>query len=488
MRKLIFFYLSIALFVSLGCAPTSRNNGHIYILSTNDIHATIDAFPRLATIVDEYAELGEVLLVDSGDRVSGNAYVDDAAEPGVPLIELMNDMGYDVVTLGNHEFDKGADTLRMMLDAAHFDVVCANVRGKSGAPQPIPYTIINVRGVDIGFAGVVDTDNGGLPLGSRHVYADFEFRSDIDAAYEVCDSLSAKSDFVVLLSHMGLRSDRQLAERGVACNWIAGGHSHDVANEDVCGVRITQNNKNIRYVTVADLEVVDGAIVEVTYTQISMGDVAANEAVVERVEALKASDPELNRVEGRVTSLATKEGVVNFTISALAEYPYDDGFSPEVTFYHYGGVRLDSLRKGDVIRAEILNNDPFKSTIYIGTLTTQQMRDFILAKYNSGTPENPDKESHYPYFRSDAHYRIVVGDGNEEYPDAEDVIFDIPEGEYRVAMCNYIADNYIDPSIVGRQLQPTGISVRSAMFRYLRSFGDEGYTPSNECRQQEVKR
>lgn len=121
-------------------------------------------------------------------------------------------------------------------------------------------------------------------------------------------------------------------------------------------------------------------------------------------------------------------------------------------------------------------------------MTTQQMRDFILCKYNNGSAENPDKESHYPYFRSDAHYRIVVGDGNEEYPDAEDVIFDIPEGEYRVAMCNYIAENYIDSAIVARQLRPTNISVRSAMLRYMNSFGAEGYTPDNACRQSEVKR
>jgi 5'-nucleotidase len=86
MRKLIIFSTLLLLSAVVGCMPRSSKDGHLYIISTNDVHATIDALPRLATLVAVYEERGEVLLVDSGDRVSGNAYVDDAAEPGVPLI------------------------------------------------------------------------------------------------------------------------------------------------------------------------------------------------------------------------------------------------------------------------------------------------------------------------------------------------------------------------------------------------------------------
>lgn len=488
MRKLIIFSTLLLLSAVVGCMPKSSEDGHLYIISTNDVHATIDALPRLATLVAVYEERGEVLLVDSGDRVSGNAYVDDAAEPGVPLIEIMNDMGYDVATLGNHEFDKGSQVLDAMIDAAEFDVVCANVTAKSGAKQPLHYTVIEKMGVEIGVVGVVDTDNGGFPLGGKKAYENYDFTSDVETAYEVCGVVAQECDFVVLLSHMGWQSDRRLAESGVACQWIAGGHSHDLKNEDVCGVHISQNVKNIRYAMVADLEIVGGAIVSVAYNQVNLSDVEPDCRFVERVEVLKASDKELNSVVGYATAAATKEGVANFTIASLAGYPYEDGFVPEVTFYHYGGIRLDGFAEGDVIRAEILNNDPFQSTIYIGTMTTQQMRDFILRKYNNGSAENPDKESHYPYFRSDAPYAIILGDEPAEVPDAVDVVFELEEGEYRVAMCNYIAENYIDSAIVARQLRPTNISVRSAMLRYMNSFGAEGYTPDNACRQSEVKR
>ena len=487
MRKALFFSTFLLLCTLMGCQRKSVETTHIYIITTNDVHASIDALPHLATIIKEYEERGEVLLVDSGDRVSGNAYVDDALEPGVPLIEIMNDLGYDVATLGNHEFDKGSESLSRMINAADFDIVCANVEAKNGALQPQAYTILNVDGVDIGFVGVVDTDNNGYPLGGKSAYTNYSFTTDIDTAYEVCSDIATECDFVVLLSHMGLTNDIRLAERGAECQWIAGGHSHDLVNRDVLNTHISQNNKNLRYVTIADLEVKDNAILSVTYTQINSADIAPDSTFMERIEMLKASDPKLNRVEGRSTSAATKEGVANFTIGALANYPYSDGFKPDVTFYHYGGIRLDGFEEGDIIRAEILNNDPFQSTIYIGTLTREQMRNFILTKYNNGDAENPDKESHYPYFRSDAPYRIILNDSPAEYPDAVDVVFDFPDGEYRVAMCNYIAENYIDSAIVARQLRPTGVSVREAMLRHIGSFGEAGLTPDNECRQKEVK-
>lgn len=487
MRKYIFFPSLLLLCTLLGCQPKSGNISHIYIIATNDTHATIDATPALANLAAEYEQRGEVIIVDSGDRVSGNAYVDDATEPGVPMIELMNEIGYDVVTLGNHEFDRGPEVLRRMIEVADFEVVCANVTAKNGAPQPQPYTIIETTGIEIGFAGIVETSNGGHPLGSKSAYENFDFTEDIATAYDICDAVAEKCDFMVLLSHIGLEGDMLLAERKAKCDWIAGGHSHDKANREVCGIRITQGGKNIRSVAIADITVCEGAILGVEYSLVDMGDRESDAVLAERVERLKASDPALNSIEGRATSPATKDGVANFTISSLASYPYDGGFVPEVTFYHYGGIRIEGFEE-EIKRVEILNNDPFHSTIYIGTLTTEQMRDFILKKYNSGSTEHPDKESHYPYFRSDATYRIILSNEPADNPDATAIEFDLREGEYRVAMCNYIAENYIDSAIVARQLRPTGITVREAMFRHIRSYAPEGFTPDNECHQREIRK
>ena len=484
MRKQLFFLTSLLILALLGWQFWSAKEQHIYIIATNDMHATIESMPKLATLVGEYEQRGEVIVVDSGDRVSGNAYVDDATEPGTPIIKLMNDIGYDVATLGNHEFDKGSEVLDRMIACAEFPIICANVESQNGATPIEPYTIIKRCGVEFGFVGIVDTDNNGRPLGGNASYTNYTFTPDIETAYNVCEEIAPECDMVILLSHMGLDRDIILAEQNAACDWIAGGHSHDLINERTNNTHISQNKNKLRYATVADVRVKNRQILNVTYELVTIADILPNEAMAERIEEIKSSDPMLNSIVGHATATATKDGVTNFTIRALANYPYSNGFVPEISFYHYGGIRLDGIKEGDIKRVEILNNDPFMSTIYVGTMTPQQMRDFILAKYNSGTPERPDKESHYAYFRSDAPYTIIVGEDG----DAVDVIFDLEDREYRVAMCNYIPENYINNTIVAQQLRPTNISVREAMLHHIDTFKDGVFTPDNECYQIEKRK
>ena len=487
--------LSIALFILLLTPSYGEERGpkvhHLYIISTNDMHANIDDMPRLATLVKEYEAKGEVLIVDGGDRVTGNAYVDDDAEPGVPMIELMNHIGYDVVTLGNHEFDKGREALNTMIKASEFDWVCSNVEVLRGMKPIKPYKIVRYKGAKIGFVGVVTTDMNGRPSGSEAAYVDFAFTTDYERAYELCERVDDRCDFVVLLSHMGLEADEHLAEWDVECDWIVGGHSHSVINDEVKGIHISQNRKDLRYVTIADVWVYRGDVERVTYSQVELKNYAKDAATEAIVESIKARDPELNTVEMRLLERATQDGVANFTNEALATYPYDGGFVPEVCFYHFGGVRLSHIDAGDVKRVTLLNNDPFVSTIYVGEMTPEQMRRFILDKYNSGTKAQPDKESHYAYFRSTVPYEIVLDRENLNTPsglvDAVDVIFPtLVEGRtYRVAMCNYIAENYIDKNLVKEQFIKLNVTVREAMLRLARDYGIEGYMPDNNLYQVE---
>lgn len=486
MRKLLIFS-TIWLLGAVACTTNNdAERSDIYIISTNDIHANINLMPQLATLVAEYDRLGDVLLIDSGDRITGNAFVDDAPQPGMPMVELMNSIGYDVVTLGNHEFDNGSEALNAMAHAANFEIVCANVTTPETFYRIEPYTIIEVADVELGIAGVVDTDNGGRPLGGEEALSPFNFSTDIETAYETSTTLSSKCDFCILLSHMGLEQDLRLAERKAHYDWIAGGHSHDVVGRKHGDSYISQNGKNLRSVTVAHIEVCDGEIERVSYLREAIDEREPDIHTAEMVAEIKRRNPELNNVEGRATASATQDGVANFMIAALANYPYADGFSPEVSIYHFGGVRLTNILAGDITRGDIYNNDPFRSTIYIGEMTPEQMRTFILDKYNSGSTEQPDKESHYPYFRSNIPYTIVLDDA-AELPDAIDVVMELEEGRsYRVAMCNYIAENYIDKEIVARQLRPTGYLVREAMLHYLHSL-TEGLTPDNHCYQSEVR-
>ncbi len=480
--------LSLALLAFVSCSHSkSEEVSHIYIISTNDMHANIEAMPRLATLVKEYETKGEVVLVDSGDRVTGNAYVDDDAEPGIPMIELMNAVGYDVVTLGNHEFDKGRDALYAMVDASEFEWVCSNMSDAEGVGLK-PYVTIDVEDMYITFVGTVATDFNGRPMGGDASYVGFSFTDDMMTSFEVCQGVAEESDFVVLLSHMGYDMDCRFAEMSPSCDWVAGGHSHDVVNAPVNGVHISQNRKDIRYVTVADIMVTDGEITSIEYSQIETANYSEDERVRAMVEEIKACDLDLNTVIAQANGYATKAAIANFTCDALKNYTYADGFTPEVVFYHLGGVRLSEIREGDVKRVDILNNDPFVSTIYVGEMSVSEMRDFILNKYNNGTEEKPDKESHYVYFYSNVPYEIVLGTQPENNPDAVDVRFDLEPRKYRVAMCNYVAENYLDKEVLARCLKSTDITVREAMLREITSYGKAGFSPDNNVYQVEVKK
>ena len=485
MRKFQLF----GILLSLMLVACNSKQDTIYIITTNDMHSSIEAFPELATLVKQYEKQGTVLVADSGDRVSGNAYVDDAEEAGVPIIKLMNAVGYDVATLGNHEFDKGHETLNTMVERSEFEWVAANVGCKQPSPLFKPYTTFDINGIKIGFVGVVTTESEGFPLGRRAVYEEFTFKNDYDTALSTCQEIAPTHDFVVLLSHMGYDMDRKLAEScDNGCNWIAGGHSHDLKNETIGATQITQNNKNLRYVTIAKLNIEKSKIASVEYERVDMSTIDEDSTVRELVEQIKLSDPTLNEVIAVANDDATHDGVANLTVEALANYKYPNGFVPEVTFYHFGGVRTSEIKKGDIRRVDILNNDPFLSTIYLGEMTPAQMCMFIINKYNSGTPERPDKESHYPYFRSDIPYTIITRKTREGTDSAITIEWDLePQRKYRVAMCSYIAESYISKEIVESQLHDSNISVREAMLSYMKDLTD-GYTPDNTLHQTEKER
>ncbi|MDE5622574.1 MAG: bifunctional metallophosphatase/5'-nucleotidase, partial [Alistipes sp.] len=113
MKRSLRTLLVVLTAVAASCAPRERT---VVVLSTNAMHARIQRFPRLAAAVAACRDTVPTLLIDAGDRWTGDAYVDKAPTPGMPMIRLMNRLGYDVATLGNHEFDFGQAFLGRMID------------------------------------------------------------------------------------------------------------------------------------------------------------------------------------------------------------------------------------------------------------------------------------------------------------------------------------------------------------------------------------
>jgi len=217
----------------------------IVILHTNDTHSRIEPYNdkyegndvggvlRRNTFIQETRkEYPNTLLVDAGDFSQGTPYFN--LFKGVPEIELMNQMGYDVVALGNHEFDNGSKALAKRLKVADFKVLCANYQFKNKQLAKIvkPYTIISIAGKKIGFFGLLrDLEKMVLP----DVYRETTFLDPIATAQKMVDLLKNQEqcDLVICLSHLGTKQeipgdilDQDLATQVSGIDFIIGGHSH----------------------------------------------------------------------------------------------------------------------------------------------------------------------------------------------------------------------------------------------------------------------
>ena len=141
----------VSLLLTLSGLPASLE-GLVVILHSNDVHGNIMGYSQMAALRDAFESLGaEVILADAGDYSQGTTYV--STTKGADAIEMMNVAGYDVATLGNHEFDYGYPQLKENLSKADFAVLCANIL-KDGENAFQGNTIIEKDGVKIGFFGL----------------------------------------------------------------------------------------------------------------------------------------------------------------------------------------------------------------------------------------------------------------------------------------------------------------------------------------------
>ena len=209
--------------------------GMTVILHSNDVHGALDGYAYMASLKKQYEAAGaDVIVVDAGDFTQGNPYV--SLSKGHSAIDLMNAAGYDLVTLGNHEFDFGYAQLMENLKDAKFKAICANVYLK-GSTDPIldPSTIIETKsGLKVGFFGM-DTPETATKVNPALI-TEIDF-STFDQLYEVAqkaiDGLS-DADVVIGLCHLGIdaeaavngyRSTDLLAHvKGV--DFVIDGHSH----------------------------------------------------------------------------------------------------------------------------------------------------------------------------------------------------------------------------------------------------------------------
>ncbi|QZA33572.1 5'-nucleotidase C-terminal domain-containing protein [Hydrogenibacillus sp. N12] len=305
------------------------------ILHTNDTHSHLEHAARLATLIKQARAEAEAagvpaLLLDAGDVFTGTLYF--TRFEGLSDAEVMNRIGYQAMTLGNHEFDKGPKGLAKFLKALNFPVLAANLEASrepqlrdlvstdvaEGAEiQPghvYPAIVLEVGGKRIGLFGLVTEETKAISSPGENV----TFTDAIETATRMVRILKDKRvDLIIALTHIGFDEDVKLAQAVPGIDVIVGGHSHTkldrpsiVTGADGAQTVIVQASEHRKYLGQLDLErTADGRFARIEGTLIPTSQKDENN------QELIAADPEIQAlIDGYDAEIkALKEQIVGET-------------------------------------------------------------------------------------------------------------------------------------------------------------------------------
>ena len=372
-------------------------DGKTVILHTNDVHGSIELYAKVAAMKGDYEAQGaQVILADAGDYSQGTVYV--SLEKGKNAVTMMNAAGYDVATIGNHEFDYGYAQLKSNLDSAAFKVVCANVL-QDGSPVFDAYTMINKGGVQVAFVGLETPEaqtkaNPALIQGLTFLAGDEMYaavQTQVDAAR------TAGADIVIVLTHLGVDSSSEpntsydLYKKVNGIDFIIDGHSHTVMTKGPEGEPIQSTGtalNNIGVITIDNAtkkiesnelipiwhtEEVDGENVTVyDYTKSDATVANAAKAIIAPIDAdydqkFAESAVDLNGAKApgnRTEETNLGDLITDAMMWAIKTQAPGVDMNNAVAITNGGGIRA-AIAKGDITKKDVNTVLPFGNTLAV---------------------------------------------------------------------------------------------------------------------------
>jgi 2',3'-cyclic-nucleotide 2'-phosphodiesterase (5'-nucleotidase family) len=377
MIRLRFIKILIFALFFAGCAKDAE----IIILCTNDIHGNIDNFPKLSAYYKKMkAENPNTFLLNDGDLFSGNPLVDQYPEKGYPIVDIMNKAGYCLSSFGNHEFDYGQDVLNKRIEQAEFPFICANIKyGENALLKRVePYRIFKVNGITMSVLSLLEVGSGGIPSTHPNNVAGLKFELPIKTAGEY--SYLGDNNVFVLLSHIGIERDIDIAKEYPEIDVILGGHSHTKINNGMLenGVLITQASAKLNYAGETRVSVKNGKIVSKTNRLIDLNELTDEDPEIrELIDSYKAAD-QGNRIIGKtVSKISGKQKLGALMTDALTEI-----LELDIAFLNPGGIRLSSIPKGDISMNTVYALDPFGNDVVKIIMTYDEIEKFLLEYKN----------------------------------------------------------------------------------------------------------
>lgn len=375
--------------------------GKTVILHTNDVHGAIEGYAYITALKADYEAKGaEVILVDAGDYSQGKTYV--SVTKGADAVTMMNAAGYDVVTLGNHEFDYGYAQLKENMSKAKFKVVCADVFNEDGTPIfDASYTYTTKTGVKVGFFGMEtpETQTKANPA----LIKGLTFATDDAFTKAAADQVAAlkDADVVICLAHLGIdaesapyrSTDLYAAVKGI--DFIIDGHSHSVMTKGKNGEPIQSTGTkfaNIGVIVIDDAtkKIESNSLFEIKEDTAKDETVsAAAKTIVDRVNAeygvvFAKSEVTLNgaKAPNGNRDSETNNGDLITDAMLWKVMQNKEGLTVDadhvVAITNGGGIRA-AIKPGDVTKKDINTVLPFGNTVAVIYVTGAELLEALEA-------------------------------------------------------------------------------------------------------------
>lgn len=312
-KRLLPVLLSLSMAVSMLpaaalAAEADTGEKHLTILGTSDMHGNIWGFSyednsetanngmaRLYTYIQQVrAENPNTILIDAGDDIQGTIMTDDiynkTPEEPHPIITAMNYMGYDAMTLGNHEFNWGIPTMQTILSQAEFPVLAANVTDADGElVTGVGWTIVERDGVKVAIIGVVTPD---VPIwdGGKEGIDEATYEAANVAVSAAIDEIGEEADVIVVSAHMGMYAEfdeengsdsaQKILDDNPEIDVLQVAHNHVVVNEKQGDTVIGGVRNGGRDIARFDLTLdADNNVVDATVEIVDMTDVTPSQEI-----------------------------------------------------------------------------------------------------------------------------------------------------------------------------------------------------------------
>ena len=408
LTRLTAFILSLVLLASVlflfsSCAKTTKD---IAIIYTNDIHAGAEDNLGLATVAalkkDTIAEGYDTLLIDSGDLIQGSMF--GTISKGKDMINLLDSCGYDIATLGNHDFDFGAGNILTLAKEAKCEYVCCNLKDLQTGEYPFePYVIKEIGGRRIAFVGIVtpETITASTPVYFKNENGEFiyDFCQGENGSrlysrvQEVVDKARAEGvDYVIAISHLGSKDSSGVyrascvAENTSGIDVFIDGHSHTVIESETVrnskgkDVIITQTGTKLQFIgrltisqkgeikteLIGEYNRKDKTVEELVGAVKNKFSSKMGEVIGHTDFALPIYDEDGSRV---VRTYET--GIGDFVADA-----YRTVLDADIAIVNGGGVRT-TIDAGDITYEELMNVHPFGNTVAKIKVTGKTLADML---------------------------------------------------------------------------------------------------------------